>query len=235
MKFKFDEYSRKARIAPALIAAAPTLFLLWYASRLGLSGLGFLIGALPLVFVGAFALLTEQIVRPLGRRLEKRLVKAWDGLPTTSMLRLSGARNVALVERRRADVERVVDFKLPVKSDEEGDPDVADELYADAVRRANAAVVRAGDRRLLDENIQYGFRRNLLALKPFALTLLVISFGTNTFLTYIFSDLAAGASIAILIVIVTGVWLLVVRRPWVREQADTFAQRFFDSVATHDR
>ena len=121
------------------------------------------------------------------------------------------------------------------RNDENRRPEETDAIYADAVRRANAYLSRAGDSRLLDENVQYGFRRNLLALKPFALSILAVVVISNGFLTFELNQWVAGASIMVLALVDALLWLIVVREAWVREQAETFAQRFFDSVAASPR
>lgn len=91
-----DTYTHRARLYPAFIATLPIFFglLAWFPEGAWdpktlyslLAGSG-----------GLF--LVAQLSRYLGKRQERDLFASWGGPPTTSQLRLRGARNRALVER----------------------------------------------------------------------------------------------------------------------------------------
>lgn len=224
----FDSYSRKARLLPALLVTMPAgVFLPILAPGFDLKNLAALLAAagVPIFIV--------NVVRSHGKRLENDLVAAWGGFPTTRMLRLGEpSNNPHMLSRRRKLLEEVTDVRLPEEDAERADPVDADQRYEDATRRLIARVRETNDHFALvqKENTDYGFRRNLLALKPLALAILTL---------LIVADLVAAVmGINWELVLTAGLihigctlgWLTVVRRPWVREQADSYAQRLFETL-----
>src|SRR5437899_1342954 len=102
---RFDEYDRKARLTPGLLAVAPISFLVialgWRSYPVVAVAGGILIGA------GATYVLAI-LVRHLGRRVESQLWAAWGGPPTSSLLRtrVKGG-NATLRDSRRRAIETV--------------------------------------------------------------------------------------------------------------------------------
>lgn len=171
----FDVYSVRARIAPAVLTAAPVI-------ALGITALPLLPGAQKLwslVAVGltSYAALTA---RAAGNRIQPSLYQAWGGTPTTSRLRFRGNGSKAEVKRRHADVERVLGLAspLPNADDEQADADAADREYDAAIKRLFGTVRKHETHRLLQiENRNYGFSRNLLGLKPLGLKIAWLTIG----------------------------------------------------------
>ncbi|GAA4757825.1 hypothetical protein GCM10023328_47110 [Modestobacter marinus] len=86
-----------------------------------------------------------------------------------------------------------------------------------------------------EENAQYGFRRNLLGVKPYALAVLAICLVAD--LVLIIGALPGGAPNRLLTGLVMAVhaaallgWLAQVRPPWVREAADDYTTRLFAAL-----
>jgi hypothetical protein len=228
VNLRLDAYSMRARIGPVLVASAPVLSVVWYAPQIGVA-----VGALPVIFVVAMGLLAEQIARQLGKDLERRLAKSWGGLPTVRALRFVDSTNMQILAQRRDDVARMSAIRLPSKRDERTDPMGTDRVYDMAVRRALHEVrSRPTSALLREENIQYGFRRNLLALKPYALVLLVASLGLDAWFSHLSGDPASLVIFAALSAIYAGIWLIVVREGWLKAQAETFSDRFFLTVGS---
>src|SRR3954451_11133129 len=98
-----DAYGRRARLAPAVLAAMPAVILvggaLW-APASGDSLAGIAIGALALVICG--------LVRETGRRVQPELWKSCGGSPTVVRLRWAGNDTVAV--RRLHEGVGQVDF-----------------------------------------------------------------------------------------------------------------------------
>jgi hypothetical protein len=224
----FDEYSRKARLYPALLVAMPlavTLTLLWP----GLS----LEKLMPIIVAAGLPFFTGNIVRDRGKLLEERLVRKWAGMPTTRMLRLSDtSNNPDQTRRRRLQLEALTGVPLPTCSEELNRPRRSDERYTSATRMLIARVRRHKDRHplLQTENICYGYRRNLLALKPFAITLLILLLAVDALAFHLGRDpqiVGLNAAIHILLLLT---WITTVRNSWVRRQATTYAERLFDAL-----
>lgn len=222
-----DEYSLRARVYPGLIAASPILvFVLLSLPRTPLVAIAPVAG-----YIGTTFLLAN-IVRDIGKRLEQGLIVEWDGLPTTRALRHREARNTVLLERRRRALEQLLGGQLPTKRQESANPVEADESYIAATR---LLITHVRDRRedfplVYEENIAYGYARNLLGLKPIALFLLVISFGLDGYAFYqqgitLSIWLAIGLHLALLVI-----WVIFIRESWVRRAGTTYAERLFEAL-----
>lgn len=222
----FDEYAFRARIYPALLVCMPivvTVVLLW--PNAGFRELWSVVVAAG----GAFFL--ANFVRSRGKRLEMELVTKWDGLPTTHMLRHREADNAVAFRRRRQGLELVFGETLPTADEERNNPKDADAVYI-AATRALIARVRSDAKkypRVHEENINYGFRRNLLAIKPIGLTVLGILTAGDVAISILYFrtlDLVAiGFNLLMMVA-----WLAVVRESWAREAGQTYAERLFDTL-----
>lgn len=223
-----DTYSRHARITPVLIVALPVLLLALLApiqlqagQRAAMTGV--LAALLPLF---------DQLGRSRGRRREPALFAAWGGAPTTQLLRWRGPTGPVVQERRHRVVQRLTGFRLPTADEEADDPAAADEVYAAAVRTLR--VLTADCAAVLGENRNYGFRRNLVALRPWGLvttgvslaSLVVWAMSTGGDGEHLSSQVAlAVADLGLLTM-----WVAVARDRWVREAAWIYAERLFEQV-----
>jgi hypothetical protein len=122
---------------------------------------------------------------------------------------------------------------LPVctKEEEAADPTAADGLYQSAV---DWLLEQTRDARkfsmLLNESIDYGFRRNLLGLKPIALVVSIATFLANILLlsinfgmseTRVLAGYGLGVGLAALIL----VWICLVNESFVEDGAASYAKR----------
>lgn len=173
----FDAYTLKARVYAALLAIAPLIaagaaIVPW--DRLSwIHGLA--TAAVPLLLWAA-----ADIARQLGRRLEGKLYIRWGGKPTTVALRHSS--NMLIDAGSKAHCVAFVGDKIgaapPSALQEMADLSAADAFYE---RCGNWLRENTRDTKkfalLFTENVTYGYRRNLLALKPIALavdTILIV-------------------------------------------------------------
>lgn len=226
-----DRYDRNARLQPALAAILPiplALLALWPASSAAASTL------VPLGVACGGTFLLAQVARNRGRQLERR----WgDAIGRRHSARLLAHADHGLSALRK---QRVGAFlaehhePLPMPEEETQDAVGTDERRLEAVRWL-LEVTRddAGKSLLLQENIAYGFWRNLAGLRPFAIAIC---------LAVLALEAAMAASIgfgdrripAILLAIFCGAylvgWLVVVRRKVVEEASLAFAERLFAQV-----
>lgn len=161
----FDAYTAKARIAPALLAVVPLppAVLAWFPELASVSGLS----ALGIAVVGVTAILSFQ-VRRSGQQLQERLFQRWGGAPTTQVLRHADV-SIAEADKHRyhAALQRLVPgIRMPTTEDEQHDAVAADQIYVTATawlreRTRDAAKFPV----VASENANYGFHRNLLALR----------------------------------------------------------------------
>jgi hypothetical protein len=221
-----DAYNRKARVAPAVLAALP--------------GVAFLIAAAVkptaesspgAVVLAALTLLICTLVRDRGRRIEPGLWRAWGGPPTSVRLRWGPPGTEAATRSLHQRVSATTDIDLPDADDQASMPDEAERLYEQAV-----LVLRERTRDpsafplVAAENAEYGFRRNLLGLRPLALAGAAITVtasgvmlaeGHLSFLVPAVASLVAG-----------GVWFWLIGPSWVRLAAERYADRLLGASVT---
>lgn len=154
----------RARLVPAVIAGAPAfafaaIFVSW--GKLGLPHL--IAGTALTVLFAAFA----DVARRRGRAIEPSIIAKMGGLPTTVTLR---HRDPTYDTATKAGFHRFIAAKLgqpaPTIQEEAVDPEAADAYYVRGVTwlRENTRNTKKFDV-LFNENVSYGFRRNLLGLK----------------------------------------------------------------------
>lgn len=182
-------------------------------------------------------MLWAQISRQLGKALEEHLYSEWGGRPSTQLLRHSNATiESATKARYHAFLAKSTGQTFPTADQETKDPKAADETYQSAVRwLLNRTRDQARFDLLFKENISYGFHRNTLGLKPFAL---VVAFGC-AFFVLVKYDLVASAgwndaSLAalpdaawlslIVSLVAIGIWTVFIRKQAVKVAAFTYAE-----------
>lgn len=234
-----DPYNRKARFQPALLTILPVIVASELLPPEIQPSWGHVIGFL--AYCGGAMWLT-QLVRDRGKALEPTLFEAWDGKPSVAMLRHRDSRLAkAIKERYRAFLNhQVPNLKLASPEEEERLPADADDGYESAIAWLLAQTRdREQFRLILDENITYGFRRNMLALKPIALLvdgLLMVAFlttvaklSTDTVgLTLPLIDKMAWAAL-LLTMLHALAFLFIVRRDWVRTAANDYARQLLSA------
>jgi hypothetical protein len=236
----FDTYSRKARLYPGLLVVLPVLpYLLLQLPILPAADQrpGWFSLLWPVaVAAGLFFLLTN-VVRSRGKAAQKHLLRDWDGFPTTQALRHRGSGSPQYREHRHQRLEKLLSVILPTAAEETQDPAAADGRYELAVDQLIARVRAQGENFPLvqEESAQYGFRRNLLGVRPYALVILAVCLAYD--LALITGVLPGGTSSRSLTGVVLAVhaaallgWLAQVRPPWVREAADDYTTRIFATL-----
>jgi hypothetical protein len=223
----FDVYSLRARVYPGFLAMLPlviTVYTVW--DPPGLQKLW------PLFMATGGTFFLANLVRSLGNKAEKRLLEGWNGWPTTHALRIGTCQNAMLRDRRRMQLEKISGIELPSLTEERTDPRKADDAYYVATRILVGRVRKKPDLfpRVQEENIHFGFRRNLYALKPIALVVVAISAGAS-----IVGALADGvhwpvilsASSALILMLA---WVFAVNPEWVWQAGEKYAERLFESM-----
>lgn len=224
----FDEYTLRARIIPAFLVLLPV----------ALAGFTWIPGAIaipPIVLgtaiYGGLVFLLSQFVRDEGKRKEATLFKKWGGLPTTRCLRHRDTKlDVLTFDRYRRSLEKMFGLPFPSKTEEQRDEKGADELYEST---AKALLEKTRDKSkfplVFAENVNYGFRRNLWAMKPVAVFL--CTGGTIAAIVKIglpiYNNVGVPPevlAVAVLDILLLSWWLVRITPNWVRAVADTYAQ-----------
>ncbi|PKN30965.1 MAG: hypothetical protein CVU64_01025 [Deltaproteobacteria bacterium HGW-Deltaproteobacteria-21] len=227
-----DEYSVKARLRPALLIALPLLFATLSLFPAGITGLSTIVSLF--VWAGA-SILLSQMGREWGKRKEPGLYADWGGQPSIRMLRHRDAANKRILARYHAKLERLIpDVRIPTAEMEKDDPKGADDVYD-----ACCAFLRAKtrDRKvfplIFEENVNYGFRRNLWGMRPLGIIASlsgIVVIGTVVIVHYI-SDPSIPRLLClygIIDALLLLSWLLVFNKAWVKTAADAYASRLLE-------
>jgi len=158
----FDKYERNARLWPALIVISPVL--LAVAATLPTTGQGMAQYAVAaaLVVAGLYALM--QVVRHLGRAIEKSLWASWGGPPSTRFVLWSDS---TFSSDWKEIVHSVVSSSLSIRflspDGEQENPSHAAKLIGDAFAQVKSVLkMEKPDGEYQTHNAEYGFARNLL-------------------------------------------------------------------------
>lgn len=225
-----------ARLFPAIIAAAPALALAWVIVSGKSLGIAHAIAGTALaVLLMVFA----DVARRRGKRVEPALIERMGGLPSITMLRHGDDTFDALTKAR---MHKFLSDKLgehaPSVADEQTDPVGADGFYARAGAwlRENTRNKKKFDI-LFNENITYGYRRNLFALKWPALVLnaSIIIGCVAAYFHDIFDKYSVGLVPVFVIAFLHAAYLMVFSNEnAVREASRTYArQLLFSTESSH--
>ena len=230
-----DGYERKARLYPALLLFMPVAVVVG-------CGLGTSVSraeAVCAVVVSCGALLLlAQIARDAGKRKERSLFDRWGGVPSVCIFRHVDARMDAITKARRHKRMSglVKEAKAPSADEETADPIAADGVYT-----AWSTYIRVNTRDtrkyalLFQENINYGYRRNLWGLRPTGIAMTSVSLVGAVAWLYFRYRSAGQISVELIIasvvaLILLPLWLFRFTADWVRVPADAYAERLAEAI-----
>ncbi|MDD5259591.1 MAG: hypothetical protein PHD29_06470 [bacterium] len=228
MEISINDYTVQSRFMPVLIVFVPIGILIW-ACMMGAYNLlvSTLSGSMVIVIISAGL---SQIGRDLGKRKEPSLFKMWGGAPTTQML-TSGKSilNEETIKRYHAKLRTLTNTKDT--NIQGADQTALLETYI-LFLRENTRDARKYPL-VNKENINYGFRRNLWAMKPSAIAITIISV-ILLFAYFIFSLDAGNINDRAIIAIIFNISILVlwtfrINPEWVRLAAVAYAERLIAS------
>lgn len=242
---RMDRYTLRARVVPASLVIFP--FVLGLVLANPDAGDALRVVAV-LVLAGGPAYLVASAISDAGRALEKKLYAEWGGKPTTQALRLTPCDSKVApiwsdtdwIHKNRSNVEQLLGANLP-SSEEEAEKDRQEQVN-NAYDRAVAEVRgRTRNRQrfylLHTANLDFGFRRNTLALKKWGV---VAAITTLVMLAMYWIVEPLPRSLTgwfVQIVATLGVlayayfWFGIVRKEWVKHAAKTYAEQLFEAVA----
>jgi len=149
-------------------------------------------------------------------------------------LRWRDATSLGVVARLHTRVNPLLDEALPDAQNEASDPEEADRRYSDAV-----AVLRERTRDqtrfplVFAENVEYGFRRNMLGVRSIGLAVSGLSMVASIIVIVGLVDGGDHAAWTISLVasaVVGLVWWRLVTPEWVRRASDLYTDRLFEAV-----
>ncbi len=227
-----DTYTRSARLMPALLVFLPIGLAAgaWTTKFADSKTAG---GLVTLATSFGLASLLAQVGRDAGKKRQDQLYTSWGGKPTTVMLRhRTGAFNRHTLARYHAKLGALIpELRLPSEEQERGDPAAADEVYEACIDYLLAHTRDQSKFRLVfEENVNYGFRRNLWGMKAAAIAidlLALVLMGTRAISGNggLPSVDATWIAALILNAILLAWWLIRIRPAWIRSAADAYARQ----------
>lgn len=227
----FDTYSLRARLRPALLVLFPAIVTIANVFPVTYKTVG--TGLVSLASICGVLVLFSQAARFFGRKKEKKLYEIWGGLPTTLWLRHQNTNLDAMTKKRYHDflVKHVPKLKLPNEKEEQKNQAKADDSYRSATKWL---LEYTRDRKkyplIFEENVNYGFQRNTLALKSIALCIIALCLVGTVFDVYLQFGLdlpliKQGQIVSLGISLLAAiVWITVVTPDWVKDAADAYAR-----------
>jgi hypothetical protein len=235
----FDRYDRNARLKPALLALLPLLLLtaVWlkdvWASATALLGL--------VIFCGLILFLS-RIARQRGRVVQGNIERDLGGLPTTIALR---RRDTTIDRQTKERYYRFLSSRghhVPTADEEELNGTAADLGYRACITwLLEQTRDKSRFRMIADENIDYGFRRNLFGLKNVAIAIALFCIAINS--AAIISAFASRDTVFWAGIVLEGVlamlilaWVAVVTSSFVLDAAWSYATRLLaacDILSAH--
>ena len=228
-----DHYDRNARLKPALLSVLPAALAIVALAPEAVLGWS---GGIALVVQAGATFLLAQIVGDIGKKKEPNLFQHFGGRPTELLLCHAHAPNkVLLAERHRRLSSLLPTLRLPTAEDEQNDSKSAFEVYAACVDKLRS-IARADRKKYPDvyrENVHYGFRRNLWALKPYGLTVTIVAWVVVTVdmvgrvmsheRVQLTQPVIAGA-----LVLLGLAWTFLLTKAWVKRAATLYAERLLE-------
>ena len=182
MEIKFDTYSFRARVLPVYLTLAPVVLLL---ATVVPEGLKLPIGGAAALVFAPISFLLSQLGADFGKRLEKGLWASWVGPPTTRFLR-HGNPEFNEVTRGRVHAKlRQLGLHVPTREEQEQDQCAADTFYESCTEELIRRTRKSQRFPLVFKGLtEYGFRRNLLGLKVFGVSLALTGVAGSAWSTY---------------------------------------------------
>jgi len=235
MKFEIDNYSVKARLYPCLLILLPAFIVgVYYITDLEKYYHYFT----AVLAFGLFTFVLAQFGRDKGKSKEPELYKYFGGKPTTQILRYRNTYLDSVTKNRYRQIltQKIPDIQIPTAQEENDKPDDADEIYNSCSKFLISKTRDTTKFNLLyKENVSYGFRRNLWAMKNFALSIIFLCLVTHFYFTTEgfkvfnkFTTQSIGLFAFLLITILT--WFFVITRDWIKLVAFSYAERLFEAL-----
>lgn len=230
-----DAYNLRARLLPMLLTLLPLGLSVASWIPVDYSVLG-TVGSMAVTL--GVATILQQLARDAGKRREEWLFALWGGRPSVRMLSYAHSDiNLQTLARYHTRLRAMVpSLKIPKNSvDEAKKSSTALETY-ESCNDLLLSATRDKDRfsLLFEENMNYGFRRNLWGLKPYgvafsffglAATAARVSgiWGTDGDMSAI---AVANPMVCVLFILL---WISVVKPEWVRAAAWSYGRRLVES------
>lgn len=178
-------------------------------------------------------------VRYMGRKKEVELYEIWGGMPSTLWLR-HGDANLDPVTKSRyhSFLSGKISVPFPSRDDEAQDSLKADDIYRSATKwLLEFTRDKKAHPMVFSENVSYGFRRNCLGIKPYALAISFFCAAFTGVSIYVhgvrLTEIDDGKIISLAVsTVCLFLWMLLVTPNWVKDAAHAYVRALFASCDT---
>lgn len=237
----FDHYTINARFKPAFFSILPAVITVF--AWLPVSKT--IIGSTLTILI-SFGVMTfiSSLISNLGNKVQEKLFSQWGGAPTTIIMRHSDdTLDKHTTSRYHQWLNtKINNIEMPNIEDEKTNPDDAEHKYRSATN-----YLREYSRNkkkyptVYNDNVSYGFSRNLLAIKKFGLFITLVSVLINSYLIkpvftidnitleYILnSEYILGVGSLSVSVVFLLVFLFLINEGFVKQRAFRYAKSLFE-------
>ena len=170
-----DAYNLRARSLPVYITITPVILVM---AAILPRGLDLPLAGAAVVVFAPLSYLASQFGADFGKRLETKLWEKWGGPSTTRFLRHNNPEFNPVTRQQIHQKLSKFDLFIPSTDEQMRDPGLADTHW----QACTEFLIRTTrDKRhhplVFQGLVEYGFRRNLLGLKPIGLALSIASLG----------------------------------------------------------
>jgi hypothetical protein len=230
-----DRYSLFARVNPVLIFILPIIIIaIAYSLNIDsylpfLSSIGLYV---------ALAYFLANISRELGKKKERELWDKWGGIPTSQILDYENDIIDQVTKNRYHHTMMSLIKEISYDDIQKKNKDEQYEIYKTWTKYI---IHKTRDVKkyplIFKENIAYGFRRNLWAMKnPEVVLLSIVIFvnylynavqhGYKKFTQYSLSFYISEFTLICLLF----VWIFIITKKWIKTQAFTYAERLMEAI-----
>lgn len=229
-----SKYFLLARFVPALIVSLPVIFIT--APFIDISDLSKyqFFGFVVFIFIGLYII--AGVLRHSSKKLEEKLFLKWEAKPTTIILRHSDTTIDENTKRRlhRFLENRIDDLVIPSPTKEKNNPDSADQSYSSATHWLLSNTRDKNKYPLVfEENINYGFKRNLYSAKLFSILLVFSMILIQLFLLIFLKDHFDNVQTLLFMFLNLSLlwfWLFVITEEWLKKSAFDYAEQLINTI-----
>lgn len=230
-----DTYERKARLTPGLYAVLPIACTI---TTLGLNKFPLIAGLVGLLSAAGGAWLLSNLVGDLGRKAELVLFEKWCGSPTTKALRLrEETDNPVQRDGWRSAVTDLTGTALMTGVEETKDPAAADHRITAASAQLLYLGQESGEPAVRNENVAYGYQRNLYGFRHIGRTIAVGSIAVQVIVVvgpWKTSTSACTIGIAVCAAFLA-LWMILPSQERTRLAADRYTRQLFIAARNRSR
>jgi len=239
----FDKYGLNARVKPAFFLVFPVVLsvVAWFETSRTWGGV-----IITFMFsFGIFSFAANQMSTK-GNILQEKLFEKWGGAATTIILRHSDSRLDKYTKARYMEklATLISNFKPVSFEQEQADPQNADEMYRTAtlyLKEQTRDKIKYP--LVLQENISYGFSRNIRAFKTLGVFSTLLCLAASSYLTWnryikgadkaleevVLSVPFIYIGLLICLLFTVFIWIFLVTEKWVEIRAFAYAKALFRS------